>query len=155
MLSAIWHIFPISTKPKLFTIDPHFLNHKITKRRALMFTLWTGLVKCPKVHKSLTEKRGVFPHKNIHSGMAWGPPKKLLFRVNNAKSCWATREIFTLPPFLSSFYCIPFLHLDANLSGRVVFGVKFQVPQKSHQIRRKFIWWKYLSWCLNGLFLNL
>ena len=143
MLSAIWHIFPISTKPKLFTIDPHFLNHKITKRRALMFTLWTGLVKCPKVHKSLTEKRGVFPHKNIHSGMAWGPPKKLLGkRVNNAKSCWATREIFTLPPFLSSFYCIPFLHLDANLSGRVVFGVKFRVPFPKNLIKsRKVFWW--------------
>ena len=49
-------------QPKLFTIDPHFLNHKITKRRALMFALWTSLVKCPKVHKSLTEKRGVFPN---------------------------------------------------------------------------------------------
>ena len=143
MLSAIWHIFPISTKPKLFTIDPHFLNHKITKRRALMFTLWTGLVKCPKVHKSLTEKRGVFPHKNIHSGMAWGPPKKLLGkRVNNAKSCWATREIFTLPPFLSSFYCIPFLHLDANLSSRVVFGVKFRVPFPKNLIKsREVFWW--------------
>ena len=65
--AAVLLLVPFGTfspylEPKLFTTDPHFLNHKITKRRALMFALWTSLVKCPKVHKSLTEKKRRFPN---------------------------------------------------------------------------------------------
>ena len=126
-------------EPKLFTIDPHFLNHKITKRRALMFALWTSLVKCPKVHKSLRKKkRGVFP--TFWHGLR--PPKKLLGkRVNNAKSCRAKQQgkfslchlflyLFLLHP-ISPAWCEPFS--KSSFWGQIPFQVPFP-SQKSHQI---------------------
>ena len=154
-------LVPFSTfspylEPKLFTIDPHFLNHKITKRRALMFALWTSLVKCPKVHKSLREKKRRFLPTFWH-GLR--PPKKLLGkRVNNAKSCRAKQQgkfslchlfsfyLFLLHP-ISPAWCEPFR--QSSFWGQIPFQVPFP-SQKSHQIKEVFFSWKYPSWCLNG-----
>ena len=149
--AAVLLLVPFGTfspylEPKLFTIDPHFLNHKITKRRALMFALWTSLVKCPKVHKSLTEKRGVFPTSTHTFWHGLRPPKKLLGkRVNNAKSCRAKQQgkfslchlfsfyLFLLHP-ISPAWCEPFS--KSSFWGQIPF--KFLSLAKNLIKSRKF-----------------